>query len=128
MKKKKTYLNPPDWLAEAFKTGNKEQMAQLLIDVNFDKAGWNKFRYKCVGPDPNDVYIYMVYQCIYTFQNLHIYQDLIHIYTCVFIALYLPTFGFIIRNKQSRLNMYIGEVPSKYGSGCEEEKEYSPHC
>ena len=87
MKKKKTYLNPPDWLAEAFKTGNKEQMAQLLIDVNFDKAGWNKFRYKCVGPDPNDVYIYGISMHIYISKFAHISRFDSYIYMCFYCSI-----------------------------------------
>lgn len=37
IKKKRTYLNPPEWLQDAFKTQDKTQMAQLLMDCNFCK-------------------------------------------------------------------------------------------
>ena len=37
MKRKRSYLNPPAWLAEAYKTRDKTQMAQMLMDCNFNK-------------------------------------------------------------------------------------------
>ena len=39
-KKKRTYLNAPSWLLEAYKTADKNQMAQLLMDCNWSKDCW----------------------------------------------------------------------------------------
>ena len=38
-KKKRAYLNPPEWLVDAFKKNDKTQLAQLLMDCNFCKDG-----------------------------------------------------------------------------------------
>lgn len=37
LKKKRSYLNPPDWMVQAYNSRDKGSMAQLLMDVNFDK-------------------------------------------------------------------------------------------
>ena len=37
IKKKKTYLNPPEWLREAYNSRGKGEMADLLVDCNFSK-------------------------------------------------------------------------------------------
>ena len=37
IKKKKTYLNPPEWLREAYNSRSKGEMADLLVDCNFSK-------------------------------------------------------------------------------------------
>lgn len=37
LKKKRTYLDPPAWLVEAFQSQDKTKLAQLLMDCNFSK-------------------------------------------------------------------------------------------
>ncbi len=38
-KKKQKDRNPEEWLVEAYKSQNKGQLAQMLVDCNFDKEG-----------------------------------------------------------------------------------------
>ena len=44
-KKKQKSKNPDEWLVEAYNSQNKGQLAQMLVDCNFDKEG---------GPFPID--------------------------------------------------------------------------
>ena len=37
LKKKRKALNPPDWLVEAYNKRDKTELAQMLVDANFDK-------------------------------------------------------------------------------------------
>ena len=37
LKKKRKNLNPPDWLVEAYNKQDKTELAQMLVDANFDK-------------------------------------------------------------------------------------------
>lgn len=38
-KKKQKSKNPDEWLVEAYNSQNKGQLAQMLVDCNFDKEG-----------------------------------------------------------------------------------------